>query len=237
MPAVKNKKLRPWFLLLLIAAVLIALFFALRADKTLQIFSSTESMQDYIASSGAWAPLVFIAVQILQVIAAPIPGNVTTLVGGALFGFFPAMLYSVFAVFIGSMICFCLARTFGKPLVYRLISPAIADKYLVVLAKQQRLTLALLFLFPFFPDDALCLLAGLTGYSWKWFAGMILLTRPWGLIFSALVGSGSLSMPLLGWMILIPAAGCILFLSVRYGCRIEDYLLGKIRSLYMKSKK
>ena len=93
----------------------------------------------------------------------------------------------------------------------------------------QRLTLALLFLFPFFPDVVLCLLAGLTGYSWSWFAVMVLLTRPWGTIVSALVGSGSLSIPLWGWAILVVAAVAAMVFSIKYGSRMEDLLLEKIR--------
>lgn len=223
----KQKKILFLILIAVVIAALVFLFIYLRANGYLQIFESTDALQAYVASFGAWAPVIFIVLQIIQVIFAPIPGNVTTLAGGAMFGFWPALLYSVIAVFAGSMICFFLARICGKPLVYKLASKEVVDKYLVVLAKKQRLTLALLFLFPFFPDDVLCLLAGLTGYSWQWFAGMILITRPWGLIFSALVGSGSLVMPLWSWIILGIAAAVIMVISIRYGSRMEDWLLKK----------
>ena len=90
------------------------------------------------------------------------------------------------------------------------------------------MTLALMFLFPFFPDDVLCLLAGLTGYSWGWFAVMVLLTRPWGLVFSALVGSGALNMPPWGWVVLIVLAAGAIYGSIRYGSCLEDWLLSRI---------
>ena len=234
-----NRKniLRAILLVVPIAAALGILYWILRANGYLDIFSSSDALQDYISSFGIWAPAIFFTLQIIQVVISPIPGNVTTLVGGALFGFFPALIYSTIAIFFGSMLCFFLARILGKPLVYKLISPKVADKYLVVLAKKQRLTLALLFLFPFFPDDALCLLAGLTGYRTGWFAGMILITRPWGLIFSALVGSGTIVLPIWGWALLIALAGAVLILSVRFGNRIEDWLLEKVRSINNKHKK
>lgn len=232
----KRKKLLA-LVLLLAAAALIALFFILKAKGYLEIFTSVEALQEYVSSFGIWAPIVFMLLQIVQVIISPIPGNVTTLAGGALFGFLPALIYSIIAVFIGSMLCFGLARACGKPLVYKLVSPEVVDKYLVVLAKKQRLTLALLFLFPFFPDDALCLLAGLTGYSARWFAGMILLTRPWGLIFSALVGSGSIVMPVWGWVLIALLAVCAMYISMRYGSRMEDFLLSKVQNLRSEHKK
>jgi uncharacterized membrane protein YdjX (TVP38/TMEM64 family) len=130
---------------------------------------------------------------------------------------------------VGSLIAFGIGRCCGKPIIYKLAPRDVVDKYLNVLANKQRLTLSLLFLLPFFPDDVLCLLAGLTGYSWGWFAGMVLLTRPWGMVFSALIGSGSLVMPIWGWAVLIALSAAAMFFSVKYGSRMEDWLLSKIR--------
>ena len=224
-----KKKLLLLLAVALIAAALVGLYFYLKQAGYLTVFTSVEALQDYVRGFGPWAPVVFILLQIAQVIFAPIPGNVTTLAGGALFGFWPAFLYSSVAIFLGSLVAFGIGRFCGKPIVYKLVSPAIADKYLNVLAGKQRLTLALLFLFPFFPDDALCLLAGLTGYRWGWFAGMILLTRPWGTIVSSLVGSGEISIPLWGWALIVAAAVGLMVFSIKYGSRMEDLLLTKIR--------
>lgn len=215
-------------LVLLLIGGIAALYFWLKARGYLEIFTSVEALQDYVRNFGALAPAIFILLQIAQVIFAPIPGNVTTLAGGALFGFWPAFLYSSIAIFVGSMIAFGIGRFCGKPIIYKLAPSAVVDKYLNVLAGKQRLTLALLFLFPFFPDDVLCLLAGLTGYSWSWFAGMVFVTRPWGTIFSSLVGSGSLNLPLWGWAILVVVAIAAIVFSIRYGSRMEDLLLAKI---------
>lgn len=137
--------------LILAIAALAALYFWLKANGYLEIFTSVEALQAYVRGFGAWAPAIFILLQIAQVIFAPIPGNVTTLAGGALFGFWPSFFYSTIAIFLGSLVAFGIGRYCGKPIVYKLASPAIVDKYLNVLAGKQRLTLALLFLFPFFP--------------------------------------------------------------------------------------
>lgn len=219
-----------WCLVLALAAVLLTAGYRyLDNQGYLEVFKSTQALQDYVEGFGVWASLAFILLQLIQVIVAPIPGNVTTLAGGALFGFLPAFLYSTLAVFLGSLVAFGIGRYCGRPLVDRLAPKEVVDKYLGVLAEKQRLTLSLMFLMPFFPDDVLCLLAGLTGYSWGFFAGMVLLTRPWGLLFSALVGSGELHLPLWGWVLLVLVAAALLVLSARYGSRIEDWLLRKIR--------
>ena len=224
----KKKTLILIFAAVLIIALLAILYFALKDTEAFKIFESTQALQEYVGGFGAWAPAIFILLQIAQVIIAPIPGNVTTLAGGAMFGFWPALAYSTIAILIGSLIAVGIGRVCGRPLVNKLAPADVVDKYLNVLAGKQRMTLALMFLFPFFPDDVLCLLAGLTGYSWGWFAVMVLLTRPWGLVFSALVGSGALNMPPWGWVVLIVLAAGAIYGSIRYGSRLEDWLLSRI---------
>ena len=81
------------------------------------------------------------------------------------------------------------------------------------------------FLFPFFPDDLLCILAGLTDISFPRFFVLTLLTRPWGLLVACAVGSSTLSIPLWG-MVLLGAAGLLIFLlMMKYGDKLESALL------------
>ena len=53
-----------------------------------------EELQTFISSTGAVAPLVFIAVTFAQVSLIPIPGAVTFLAGSFLFGFWKSFFYS-----------------------------------------------------------------------------------------------------------------------------------------------
>jgi uncharacterized membrane protein YdjX (TVP38/TMEM64 family) len=50
------------------------------------LFSNEEVAARYIKTFGAYGPIVFIGLQILQVVAAPIPGEATGIIGGYLFG-------------------------------------------------------------------------------------------------------------------------------------------------------
>jgi hypothetical protein len=59
-----------------------------------RLFSDREKIRLLISSFGNGAPPVFMLVQILQVIFAPVPGEATGFIGGYLFGTLPGFIYS-----------------------------------------------------------------------------------------------------------------------------------------------
>ncbi len=91
-------------------------------------FESKEHMRTYLKAWGAWAPIVFIALQALQVIVAPIPGELTGVVGGFLFGTWRAVAYSSLGLTLGSAIAFLLARLIGLPFVKLFVPPTYVEK-------------------------------------------------------------------------------------------------------------
>ncbi len=232
-----TKKQLIWFAVLLfiiIAATI--LYFIGKENGWFTVFESKESFQQYVASFGAWAPLAFFVLQFIQVIISPIPGSVTTLAGGVLFGFFYGFLLSMAAVFLGSLAAFLLGKKFGRPLVERLAGKKIVDKYLSSVSSRQRVLLIFMFLLPFFPDDILCLIAGLSALSLPAFALIVLITRPWGLIFSALVGSGFVSLPIWGWIIIAVVGFAALFLATKYAPLIEERVHSWLTNTFLKKK-
>ena len=89
--------------------------------------------------------------------------------------------------------------------------------------------LLLAFLFPFFPDDILCILAGLTDISWKRFLVLCLAARPWGLLVACAFGGSALDIPI--WaMALIGLAGIAVFLlGMKYGDKLEQAILDRLK--------
>ena len=191
--------------------------------------SSYESMKVYIERSAPYGQLFFFFIQLLSVILAPIPSNITALAGAVLFGLWQSFLLTCAAVISGSFLMFSLARILGRPFTDRLVSKKISEKYLNIIRSKQDIILFLIFLFPFFPDDVICILAGLTNIRPLRFLIIILISRPWGLWVASAVGSTSISIPLWG-MILLGFAGVVVFISaLKFGNQIEDFLLTKIK--------
>ena len=124
---------------------------------------------------------------------------------------------------------FALARGLGRGFVDRLVSRKVSEKYLDVIRRKRDVFLALAFLFPFFPDDVLCILAGLTDISFKRFAVLVLVTRPWGLLVSCAVGSSVVTIPWWGMALLGVAGLAVFLLSMKYGDRVEEAILEKLK--------
>lgn len=192
------------------------------------IFSSPQNFKDFVINQGALAPLVFFLIQIGQVIISPIPGNLTALAGGALFGGISASLLSSSGIILGSLIAFYLARAFGKPLVVRFVGQSIFDKYSKVFSGKSCLSLFILFLLPFFPDDALCFLAGLSNMNFRLFLILTIFGRLPNIVFASLIGSGVISFSLITWIIIGVVSAILLFLLFRYKNKIENWLYNRL---------
>ena len=218
--------------LLILMAVLLLLAgggWFLYSTGFFQSATSLEGVRAYIAQFAPYSYLCFFLVQILSVIFAPIPSNVVAAAGGLLFGTLPAFLVTFSAVVSGSLLTFSLARALGRDFAGRLVSQKLSEKYQSVLQAKTSTFLALAFLFPFFPDDMLCILAGLTSVSFRRFALTVLLARPWGLLFASALGGSSLQLP--PWVMApIGLLGLALFLlGMKYGDKVEQAVFDRLK--------
>lgn len=126
------------------------------------ILTNRELAQNTVESAGIFGPLVFILLQVAQVVIAPIPGQVAGLLGGYLFGTSLGVIYSLIGATIGFTIIFALSRKFGRPLVERFFSKELINKFDYITKTKGVFVLFIIFLLPAFPDDLICYLAGLT---------------------------------------------------------------------------
>ena len=219
-----KKRARRIALAVLVVLALAAGVFALYRNGWFERIDSVEELRALIDRAGAFAGIVFFLLQMLTVIIAPIPSNVTMMAGALALGFWQAMLLGIAAIWAGSMLMFLLARRLGHRAVQRWMDHGIMEKYLPVIEEKQDMFLFLTLLFPFFPDDMLCILAGLTSMPTGRFALIMLLARPWGLVFAALLGSGTLSLPPWGWAVLVAVLAAVFVLALKYSGQIEERL-------------
>jgi len=111
---------------------------------------------------GVLAPVIFIGLQALQVIIAPIPGELTGILGGYLFGQWVGLLYSTIGLTLGSVAAFAVGRWLGARYVQRLVSPEIWHKMGFIVEAEGAILCFIVFLIPGLPKDMICYLFGLS---------------------------------------------------------------------------
>jgi len=148
-------------ILLLILLIAMATYLAVHYE-IYSILASKQKVISLIYSFHPYDECAFIAIQILQVLAAPIPGEVTGLIGGYLYGPLVGTIHSTIGLTVGSWLAFSFARFFGLPLVEKIVKPEIIRKYDYFLEHRGAFFSFLCFLTPGFPKDCLCYIMGLS---------------------------------------------------------------------------
>lgn len=148
-------------------------------------FDSFESFREYVAGFGLGGPVVLALIQLLQVVIPVLPGWLGCIVGGALFGAAGGFWVNYIGISLGSIIAFYLARFFGIRLVSKMVSLEKYKPYIEKINKSKSYTTALFLaiLLPLAPDDFFCYFSGLIDMSPKKFITIIVIAKPWCILF------------------------------------------------------
>jgi len=226
--------------ILVIALIVIGVYFLFKHLGFNNI--SKEKLRDYISSTGPWAPLVFILISFLQVTFIPIPSSVTILAGSFLFGPGLSFLYSYIGILLGSFLAFFLGRIIGKPFVNWIVGDKeTVEKYLKKLKGKETVLLFFMFLLPFFPDDALCAIAGILPISWPVFIAMQLISRATSIFGNILFLSGEFIPYNTTWGIvtitILSILGIVAFIfCYKYSEQIQTFIINFISKHSKKNK-
>jgi uncharacterized membrane protein YdjX (TVP38/TMEM64 family) len=145
---------------------------------------------EFIQSFHPYDDLVFIALQIFQVlIAGALPAEITGFIGGYLYGPVLGTIYSTIGLSIGSWLAFLLARVYGLPLVRRVVRASIMQKYDHFMELRGPFVSFTLFLIPGFPKAALCYIIGLSQMNVWTFIAVSTVGRLFGTILLSVSGS------------------------------------------------
>lgn len=222
--------------LLLISNILMILFaviyYLLWANNLIVYMNSVESIKELIISTGIWGQLVFTLIQFLQVVILPIPAIISTLAGVAIFGPFISFVLSCIGIILGSFVAFLIGRILGRKVVEWIVGKETTIKYAKLLNDKGKFAFPLILILPVFPDDLVCMIAGITTMSMRFFLISVILLRPIGIIATCYIGSGEL-IPFSGWGLYVWPF-IIIFLifafwfSYKYQPQIEKFFTDKI---------
>lgn len=215
-------------------AVVSVLLYALKVSGFLEKIDSVEDLRNFVSSFGGNAVLVFIALQFLQVVVLPIPAFITVAAGVLLFGAFKGAVFSCIGIIVGSFVAFFIGRVFGYRVAKWLVGKESLDKWLNKIKGKDKIVLTFMFLFPFFPDDVLCFVAGITTMSALFFSVMIVFTRLIS-VFATCYSLNNSIIPYNTWWGMLL---WVLFIALTIVLTVLIYKKGdKIEKLFSRKKK
>ena len=126
-------------LMVLLGAAAAAAALWLWESGLLERMNSREEIRAMIEAAGPFAGAVYFLIQLLTVIIAPIPSNISMMAGALAMGFWAALLLGLAAIWLGSMGVFLLARRLGQRRVQMLVDRGAMEKYLPVIREKRPL--------------------------------------------------------------------------------------------------
>ncbi|MEO0108508.1 MAG: VTT domain-containing protein [candidate division WOR-3 bacterium] len=200
------------------------------------VMNNPQRLQEELARLGIWAPLGLIAAQVLQVVFAPLPGNLVAIAAGYMFGLGKGLLFAMIGVVLGSAVAFLLARLVGRQLLSLVIPGPLMNRFDHFVARRGPFVVFLLLLVPNPVGDWVYYLAGLTILPLPIFLGLVLLGRIPSNLLETMLGAellrlGSPGRHLTGWQIAIAAiaAGAAILVYYLNRHRLETLMMRLVK--------
>lgn len=125
--------------------------------------SEPEHFREWIESLGLWGDFAYMALVMLQVVVAVIPGEPVEILGGYAFGVWHGTMLYLIGAFAGSLIVFLFVRKFGKTAAEIFFSREKLDSLKFLHTSPKRTVIfSVIFTVPGTPKDLLVYFAGLT---------------------------------------------------------------------------
>lgn len=180
----------------------------------IRLAEDPDAFQLWVDSYGILGRLLFIAMVVLQVIVAFIPGEPIELAAGYAFGFWEGGLLTMAGFLIGSGLIFALVRRFGTKLVEVFFpKKKIEELRFLKDPKKTRVIAFLLMLIPGTPKDFISYFAGVTQLTLRQWLTIVAIARVPSLVSSVATGAAAgeenyiLSAVILVMTLMISAAG------------------------------
>ncbi len=172
-------------------------------------------LREWIGQFGNWGIGIFIIVQILQVVLAPISHYVVGLVGGYLYGAVLGGVLNWIGRVIGHIVVFIIARRYGRRILKKYVKENILKRYDKFFSGESAenetgqkvsyhsLILFLIYFLPLFPDDEISYLVGASKMSSRLFILANIFGHLGGAFSLAYIGSGIDTKDILFWVLFI----------------------------------
>jgi uncharacterized membrane protein YdjX (TVP38/TMEM64 family) len=154
------------------------------------LLSDQDRFRRWIESYDIYAAPVFVLAQIAQVVIFIIPGEITQVAGGYIFGTWLGFVLNYIGLTLGSLIAFGLGRLFEHAVIELFVHrDAVARFDRLIRRPSGFWSMLVLFVIPGIPKDLLCYVAGMTTMSVATFLFIVSVGRLPGVLLSTIFGS------------------------------------------------
>lgn len=161
----RNKQVLKWVAIIgaVITLIIFAYFFKI------DLFNHPEILQERLERTGAFAPIVFFLLSIINTVYPIVPGGLGSVIAYAAFGPLLGFILAFSANFLGSLILFWLAKRFGQPILYAFLDEKLVEKGLGYLDRGYYIEwiLAVVLVVPGLPDELFIMISGLSDLTYK----------------------------------------------------------------------
>ena len=186
-----------------------------------------------VESAGFFGYIVFILINIVvTTLMTFVPGMTFTftLLATQLFGTLNGFIVSAIACFLSSLVKFIIGDKLGEPFVDWLVGKDARIKAQELVSTRATVLVPVMLAFPFFPDDAICMISGMTKMKFWYFAIVAVLTRTIGVGITSFLGGDVLnyaSFSILDWFLFINIILIDVVLVWKLSTKVEEIVKHK----------
>ena len=217
------------FVLIIFALISVITYLILRACGIADI----DSLRKLILDSKQYGILTFLLIEILLFVLfcfVPVLNTAIVVLGCILFGAKISFFISWIATIFSSIILFFLGDKFGEKIAIKLIGKKELENAQDLIDSKSKLLLPIVFTFPIFPDDALCIVAGMTKMKFSFFLIITIIFRGIDNLIVCFFGGGFIpwsELSTLDWIILINVIIVDIYLLFKFQKFFENYIKNK----------
>jgi uncharacterized membrane protein YdjX (TVP38/TMEM64 family) len=154
----------------------------------LAVHGNIDRLKSLILSYGVWAPLISATLMVGQSVILILPAFPIFVVNALAFGLFWGLLLSWSSAVLGSITCFAIAKTLGRPVVHRLVNRVHLETADRALRRYEKYIILFFGFVPVISFDVISYAAGLTLLTYWEFIPLVCIAQiPSALFYSLLV--------------------------------------------------
>ncbi|HPJ01367.1 MAG TPA: VTT domain-containing protein [Candidatus Limiplasma sp.] len=212
--------------LMIVATILLMPYIRKLADPAVR-----EQFKAWVISLGSLGYLVMIAIQIVQIIIAFIPGEIVEILAGVMYGGFGGLFLCLIGCVIASSGIFLLSKKLGAKFTQRFFSKDNLDRFAYLKdARKLEIVVFILFLLPGTPKDMLTYVAGTTPMRLPQFLLISTFARIPSIVSSTFIGSSILRSNWPVPVLIFSVTALLGILGIVYKDRIMDSYKHKFAS-------